>query len=58
VDVTVVTGAGDPLYIEAGFLCPADGAAAAALVCLVVVWNRTDTLIAHCRLLAETTPHL
>jgi hypothetical protein len=56
--MTVVTGAGDPLYIEAGFLCPADGAAAAALVCLVVVWNRTDTLIAHCRLLAETTPHL
>lgn len=54
-----VSGASDPLYIEAGYQSlGGQGGTAVSINLHVTIWNRTDALVGHCRLLCDASPQV
>ena len=57
VRMTVISGSSDPLYVEAGHSCTDDGDGTALSV-HICAWNRTHSLVAWCRIVAESSSGL
>eukprot|EP01043_Picozoa_sp_COSAG02_P012769 COSAG02_NODE_500_length_21069_cov_21.971865_11_plen_1056_part_00 len=57
VRMTVISGSSDPLYVEAGHDCTDDGGGTALSV-HICAWNRTQSLVAWCRIVAESSAGL
>jgi hypothetical protein len=56
-DLVAISGGSDPLYVEAGHSCADDGGGTTLSV-HICAWNRTESLVAWCRLVAEGSSDL